>query len=66
MRNLTLQQAEDLFNRIEAKKGEIIAYRMGDQTFVTAHFPYQEFAARKSVNWLSRMQDRLLEQFLTS
>lgn len=63
MRTYTLQQAEALFNRIQAKKDAIIRQTLQDASFVLQHFPNHEFAARKSVNWLTTVQYRLVDEF---
>lgn len=63
MRNMTLANAENLFNRIEGKKVEYLNRRLQDRDFVSQHFPYHEQAARRDVLWLSRFQDRLIEEF---
>lgn len=63
MRTITLAQAEDLYNRLEGKKVEYLHQKLQDGRFVLQHFPYHEQAARRDVLWLSRAQDRLLEEF---
>lgn len=61
MRNLTVDQADRLFNLVEYRKDKIIAYKIGDETFVRAHFPHHEFAARRTVTHLSALQQRLMD-----
>lgn len=63
MRTYTLIQAEDLYNRLDRKKAEYLHERLQDGAFVLKHFPFHEHAARREVTWLSRAQDRLLEEF---
>ncbi len=63
MRTYTLQQAEALFNRIQAKKDAIIRQVLQDRSFVLQHFPNHEFAARKFVSWLTTAQYRLVDDF---
>jgi hypothetical protein len=63
MRIMTLAQAEDLYKRLDAKKADYIHERLQDSAFVLQHFPFHETAARRDVLWLSRAQDRLLEEF---
>lgn len=63
MRNMSLANAEILFNRIEGKKTEYLHQKMQDRDFVTQYFPYHMEAARRDVLWLSRIQDRLIEEF---
>jgi hypothetical protein len=63
MRNWTLPQAEDLFNRIEAKKAKYIHSLLQSVEFVTQHFPYHDTAARRETSWLVTAQNRLMEEF---
>ncbi len=55
-----MTRIERLFKTIEQAKQNKMKALLSSSAFVAKHFPYQDFAARKAVVRLSRIQDSLM------